>query len=116
MPAQLHGLAKRHPDRDGKASGHRRGPKHQDMDTGICRAVVTKGPGNLSGGWFSVPRFGPWPDALLKVGNNALGDAGVNVLAGCFSHVGVLFGGAPGWNRTSDPRLRSGRTEVLKRS
>ncbi|MDT3779833.1 hypothetical protein PJI16_19935 [Nitrospira sp. MA-1] len=61
-------------------------------------------PANLSCDVFSVPRSGLWPDVLLKIGNNVLGDEGVNDLAGCFSLVDVAVGGASGWNRTSDPR------------
>jgi hypothetical protein len=42
---------------------------------------VAQGPRNLSRRVFGAPWFHPRPDALLKVGDKAVCDAGINVLA-----------------------------------
>ncbi len=37
-------------------------------------------PVDLSGRVFGAPRLHPWPHALLKIGQDAVGDAGAHVL------------------------------------
>ncbi len=79
VSAQFVRLFERHPDRGDVTLGGRFHPQHQDIHPGIGLAVMTQGAADPPGGVFGVPRPQPRPHALLKVGNNFLGDSGVNV-------------------------------------
>ena len=49
------------------------------VDPGIRQAVMTQGPRDLPGGVLGAPGFHPRAHALFKVGDNPLGDAGVDI-------------------------------------
>ena len=58
----------------------------------IGLAVMAQRAGDAAGGVFGVPRFDPRAHAFLKIGDNLLSDAGVNVLAfGCVVHFVAPF-------------------------
>src|SRR6185437_220136 len=81
MRIQFKRLFKGHPDWRGVAFRHGLVPQQQDIHAAIGRPVVAQGPRDFPGGMFAAPWFHPWAYALFKVGNDAVCDAGINVLA-----------------------------------
>src|SRR3546814_9095898 len=66
---------------DLKARRLRLDPQQQNVDPAIRLAGGAQGPGLPRGGHVAAaPRFQPWAGALLKLGQNAVGDAVVGVL------------------------------------
>ena len=59
-------------------------PQHQDVDAAVGHSVVSAWQPDPPGGVAGTPGLQPGPDALLEVGDHALGDVAVEVsAAGC---------------------------------
>src|SRR5579871_611812 len=81
MGFKLKGLLERHPDGRGVAFRHGLAPEQKNIHAPVGRSVVAQWPRNLPRRVFGAPWFHPGADALLKVRNDAVCHAGVNVLA-----------------------------------
>jgi len=77
-----------HPDGRGVTLLHRSRPQHQDIDPLIRNAVAAQGPRDAPGGVLGIPRLEPRPDALLKLANDLIGDALIDIRFHCL----FLFG------------------------
>ena len=92
MPVELQRLLERHPQRRLIAARDGLDQQHEDVDAAIGRAVVAERTRNPAGRVIRVPGFDPGPDALLQLGDDAVGDGGVNIAPfGCRCHDLCLF-------------------------
>ena len=106
VTAKLGRLPERHPGRRGKAPCQSFGPQQDDVDTLIRRPVVPQRARDPAGGIRRAP--GPHPGAhpLLQIGDNAIGDPGVDVDAGLFCPVQFS---KPPWEAATIAALHGGR-------
>jgi hypothetical protein len=79
MPAKLLRLLEGHPDRRGKALGHRLAPEHQHIDPLIGDAVRAQWPCGSPCGMGRAPGLEPRPHALLQLRNDTVRNAGINI-------------------------------------
>ena len=82
-PAEFLRLPERHPDRRGETFRDGLAPEHQHVDPLIRQTVEPQRPRNAPCRVLRVPRLQPWPDALLQIGHNSIGDALINILLHC---------------------------------
>lgn len=82
VAAQLLRLLKGQPERGHKALKLGRCPQHENVDSLVGLAIVPQRSRDASGGVLGVPGLEPRPCASLKLFNDAIGDASVNVNAG----------------------------------
>jgi len=80
--AQFLCLAEGEPQRSAVSVRHRGGPQHDDVDALVRDAVVTERAGDAPDGMVGVPWLHPRADALLKVGDDFVGDPAVDIRAG----------------------------------
>src|ERR1700730_6744291 len=81
VAAQLNGLFEGHPDRRAEAARDRLGPQQDDVHTAIGLAVEAEWPSDAASGVGDSPWPRPWTNAALEIGDNAIGDARVDVRA-----------------------------------
>src|ERR1700730_15515782 len=84
VAAQFGRLLEGHPGRRGEATRDRLGPQQDDVHTAIGLAVVAERPSNPASGVGNSPWLRPWTNAALEIGDDAIGDARVDVRAGFF--------------------------------
>ena len=84
VAAQFGRLFEGHPDRRGEAARDRLGPQQDDVHAAIGLAVVAERPSDPAGGVGDGPGPRPWTNAVLEIGDDAIGDARVDVRAGLF--------------------------------
>jgi hypothetical protein len=116
MRFQFAGLPVGHPERRAITLGHGRIPKQKDVDATVGGAVVTARDRNAAFGTAGFPRLQPGTDAGFQVGNDPIGDAGVNVSArgGRIAHDVISFQGS-GAVHMHMHRCPSARSGVAKR-
>src|SRR5258708_19367583 len=81
VAAQFGRLFEGHPGRRGEAARDRLGPQQDDVHTAIGLAVVAERPSDAASGVGDSPWPRPWTNAALEIGDNAIGDARVDVRA-----------------------------------
>jgi hypothetical protein len=80
---QLACLLEGHPDRRGVTFLHRRRPQHQNIDAVIGNSVPAQRPRDTARRMLGVPRLEPRPDAFLKLANDLIGDALIDIRFHC---------------------------------
>ena len=99
MRAEFGGLSKGHPHRRGEAARHSLRPEEQHVQARVGLTAMAQRSRDAAAGVARSPWLDPWTHALFEIGDDALGDAGVDVgaRAGFLGrHFPVLrFGAAP---------------------
>lgn len=73
-----------HPERCLETPGEALRPEQEDIDAGICLTGMPERPRDPAFEASRAPGFHPWPDAVVQIGNDGLGDPRIDIDARAF--------------------------------